>query len=135
MMEGLERGRAVWFFAVGLLGCTSSWGDAPLETVEAEGQVVVTLQARDAEVTISSTTRGVRYSVRDERGGIQPALTLAQLHDLDPHLFELVRSATASGVLGGPGNAEGGVLDASLVGLPSRAQPVGSPVLDASRRR
>jgi hypothetical protein len=101
--------------------------------------VVVTLQARDAEVTLSSTASGVRYSVRDGQGGLQAALTLDELRALDPHLYELVRSATARAVLGGDGQgAEGGVLDASLVGLPvarpSAGAPCWTPAVGASRR-
>jgi hypothetical protein len=132
----MQVGHLRWFGLTclalpGLFACASGWGETPLETAHVEERAVVTLQARDAEVTISSTARGVRYSVRDDRGVSESALTLQQLQALDPHLFELVQQATASRWFGG---ASGGVLDASRGALPARSQPGALPGMGSLRR-
>lgn len=136
------RGRVAGLLGLaGLFSCASSWGDAAL-TADAEDHVVVTLRARDGELTLTSTARGVRYSVRDVQGGIQPSLTLDELQALEPHLYELVRRATASAALGSPAKRgggqgaayEGAVLDASLIGLPVASPPASGSSLNASRK-
>jgi hypothetical protein len=56
--------------------------------------VVATLQLRDGELTISSTSSGVRYDVADNTGRIRSQLTLAELEAFAPELGALVRSAS-----------------------------------------
>jgi hypothetical protein len=112
-----------------LLGCAGSWGDTPLQGVAAEERVVVTLQARDALLTLSSTPGGVRYSVRGPGGSTPASLTLEQLQALDPGLYELVQQATARATL----DTEGGFLDASVGVLPAGGSAPGGASYDASR--
>jgi hypothetical protein len=111
--------------AAGALGCAGNWGEAPLETPEPEARALVTIRARDAELTLTSTVHGIRYSVRDAQGALQAALTLEQLQALDPGLHELARRATAGG-------GEAG-LDASLFGMQALEPPTPGAALDASR--
>ena len=75
--------------------CAGAVEDSPVTALSAPAPVVATLQLRDGELTISSTSRGVRYDVADDTGRIRSQLTLEELEAFAPELGELVRSASA----------------------------------------
>jgi len=77
-----------------LCACAAAVEDAPVAEPDDAAPVIATLQLRDHQLTIASTTVGVRYSVTDS-SGTRSQLTLEELAAFAPELAELVRSASA----------------------------------------
>jgi hypothetical protein len=74
--------------------CAASVGESALADPPLAAPVIATLQLRDRQLTISSTSSGIRYDVA-EPSGIRSQLTLDELEAFAPELAELVRTASA----------------------------------------
>jgi hypothetical protein len=81
--------------SVWLASCAAGLNEAPLVDDDADAPVVAILHTRDRELTITGGTKGMRYSLVDADGELEEDLTLEQLAERDPDLFELVKSAMA----------------------------------------
>lgn len=82
-----------------LCACAGAVDDAPVAEPDEAAPVIATLQLRDRQLTIASTSVGVRYNVTDS-SGTRAQLTLEELAVLAPELAELARSASARAGLG-----------------------------------
>ncbi len=90
--------RLVFLLASGvsfLSACAGVVEDSAATAPSGSAPVVATFQLRDGELTISSTSSGVRYDVADDTGRIRSQLTLEELDAFAPELGALVRSASA----------------------------------------
>lgn len=94
-MWGSPIGWSVLFACAAGWGCAGELGEAPASEGTPESPVLATLQFRDAELALTSTANGVRYSVRDNVGRRRANLTLAELQAYDPELYRLAHGATA----------------------------------------
>ena len=86
--------RITFLFAGALLSCAAAVQDAPVAEPDATAPVIAILLLRDRELSIASTSVGVRYDLKDE-SGTRSQLTLEELEAFAPELAELVRSARA----------------------------------------
>ena len=134
---------AVWLASCASLEVVE---DAPLPLRDESGApVIATLHTRDGELTVTSTESGLRYSLLEADGQTRASLTLEELRAYNPHLYDIVKSATArSHPASAPAAGEqerlgdAPYLDGSVFGVPSpagRASPPSpsSPILQADR--
>jgi hypothetical protein len=117
------RRRYSGLFASAALACSASVNEAPPQ--DATGApVIVHLQSRGGELTLTSSAGGVRYGVRDRAGNTFAQLTLEELDRSYPELSQIARSAVASGSAFLPAAAEGMAVGACC--LDSRVDPLGA---------
>jgi hypothetical protein len=122
-------------FASAALACSASVNEPPPQDA-AGAPVIVHLQSRGGELTVTSSAGGVRYGVRDRAGNTFAQLTLEELERSYPELSQMARSAVAAAPGAGifPAGAEGMAVGACC--LDARVEPSsasGSEALQGGR--